>query len=95
MRVVIRGACAQDIRTAFRWYELQRTGLGEEFLQSFVRTLTVIHNYALKRRDGTTAAERFSGRKHNDLFAHLLTLAPTPARPRIRRRSERPDLIAA
>lgn len=60
-----------------------------------MRTLTVIHNYALKRRDGTTAAERFSGRKHNDLFAHLLTLTPTPARPRIRRRSERPDLIAA
>ncbi len=60
-----------------------------------LRTLTVIHTYPLKRRDGTTAAERFSGRKQNDLFAHLTTLALTPARPRIRRRSERLDLIAA
>jgi hypothetical protein len=60
-----------------------------------LRALTVIHNYALTRRDGTTAAERFSGSKHNDLFKHLLTLAPMPARPRVRRRSERPDLIAA
>ena len=60
-----------------------------------LRALTVIHNYALKRADGTTAAERFSGRKHDDLFAYLLTLAPMPARPRVRRRSERPALLAA
>lgn len=47
---MIRGACAQDVRSAFRWYEQQRAGLGEEFLQSFVRTLAVIREHPLRCR---------------------------------------------
>ena len=47
--------------------------------------LTVIHNYVIRREDGTTAAERFFGGPHDDLFEHLLEkIAPLP-RPRRRR----------
>ena len=60
-----------------------------------LRALTVIHNDALTRRDGTTAAERFSGRKHADLFKHLIAIAPMPARPRVRPRTERRPPVAA
>lgn len=31
-RVVVRPAAAADIDDAYRWYEAQRSGLGEEFL---------------------------------------------------------------
>jgi hypothetical protein len=47
--------------------------------------LTVLHNYWLKRPDGTTAAERFFGGKPRDLFAWLLERLPPPARPARRR----------
>ncbi len=46
--------------------------------------LTVIHNYYIKRADDTTAAERFLGSKHNDLFECLLENMDFPARPRKR-----------
>jgi hypothetical protein len=42
---------------------------------------TVIHNYLIKRADGTTAAERFFGQKHEDLFAWLLQRMPELPRP--------------
>jgi hypothetical protein len=47
--------------------------------------LTVIHNYWLKRADGTTAAERFFGSKPADLFEYLVENLPPPARPARRR----------
>lgn len=50
--------------------------------------LTVIHNELLRRDDGTTAAERFTGQKHADLFAHLVAInaaARTAARPEAQR----------
>jgi len=34
--------------------------------------LTTVHNYFIKRRDGTTAAERFFGSKPNEMFDYLL-----------------------
>ena len=49
-------------------------------------TLTVIHNYFIKRPDGTTAAERFFGAKPKDLFENLkgkMPSAPRPAQKRI------------
>ena len=49
----------------------------------------------ITRRDGTTAAERFAGKKHDDLFAHLIAIMPTPARPRVRSRTQAPPLLAA
>ena len=47
--------------------------------------LTVIHNYFIKRPDGTTAAERFFESKPRDLFAYLLdnlTMLSRPAKAR-------------
>jgi len=43
--------------------------------------LTVVHNYFIKRRDGTTAAERFFGAKPRDLFEYLLKKVDLPGRP--------------
>jgi hypothetical protein len=47
--------------------------------------LTVIHNYFVRRADGTTAAERFFGSPPDDLFEHLVTKMPPPPRPAQRR----------
>jgi hypothetical protein len=50
-----------------------------------LRAMTALHNYWLKRADGTTAAERFFGSKPADLFDGLLERLPLPARPARRR----------
>jgi hypothetical protein len=42
--------------------------------------LTTIHNYFIKRPDGTTAADRFFGGKGRDLFEYLLKKMPYPGR---------------
>ena len=46
--------------------------------------LTVVHNYFLRRPDGTTAAQRFFGAPAQDLFGFLCQTLPLPARPRQR-----------
>ena len=38
-----------------------------------LEALTCIHNYFTRRPDGTTAAERFFGHKHDDLFEYMLS----------------------
>jgi hypothetical protein len=43
--------------------------------------LTVLHNYWIKRPDGTTAAERFFGQRPDDLFEWLLERFPELPRP--------------
>jgi hypothetical protein len=43
--------------------------------------LTTIHNYFLRRAEGTTAAERFFGSKPQDLFEWILDRIDLPARP--------------
>jgi Family of unknown function (DUF6399) len=53
--------------------------------QRKLQALTVVHNYWLKRGDGTTAAERFFGSKPADLFEYLVAHLPVPARPAKRR----------
>ena len=50
-----------------------------------LQALTVLHNYLLRRPDGTTAAERFYGTPPRDVFQWLLDRLPIPARPRARR----------
>jgi hypothetical protein len=50
-----------------------------------LRALTVLHNYLVRRPDGTTAAERFYGHAPRDLFAWLLARLSHPARPRASR----------
>jgi hypothetical protein len=52
-----------------------------------LEALTVIHNYVLRRSDGTTAAHRFFGAPCRDLFTVLCIRLPPPARPRQRRPS--------
>ncbi len=47
--------------------------------------LTAVHNYHIRRADGTTAAERFFGRAHQTLFAQVLQRMPLPPRPARRR----------
>lgn len=62
--------------------------------KALLKALTVIHNYRLTHADGTTAAERFTGQKHGDLFQHLVDTLPLPARPRVRKAKERRPLLA-
>jgi hypothetical protein len=52
-----------------------------------LQALTVLHNYAVRRADGSTAASRFYGTKPRDLFDWLLQRLPLPPRPRAARRA--------
>jgi hypothetical protein len=52
-----------------------------------LRAYTVIHNYYIKRQNGTTAAERFFNAKPNNLFEYLLNHVDYPVRPRKRLKS--------
>ncbi len=53
--------------------------------QRKLRALTVLHNYLVRRPNGTTAAERFYGLAPRDLFAWLLGRLSHPPRPRASR----------
>jgi hypothetical protein len=52
-----------------------------------LQALTVLHNYAVQREDGSTAASRFYGGTPRDLFGWLLKRLSLPGRPRLARRS--------
>ncbi len=47
--------------------------------------LTAVHNFHIRRADGTTAAERFFGQAHAALFALVLQRMPLPPPPARRR----------
>ena len=49
--------------------------------------LTVLANYFHRRRDGTTAAERFFGAPPSDLFEWLVSHVSSPPRPAARRQA--------
>jgi uncharacterized protein DUF6399 len=51
--------------------------------------LTVVHNFHIRRDDGTTAGERFFEAEHDDLFDHLVERMPQVARP-AKARSQQP-----
>ena len=55
-----------------------------------LNALTVVHNYYIKRHDGTTAAERFFDCKPKELFNHLLIQIPFPPRPAKKRKNTQP-----
>jgi hypothetical protein len=61
-----------------------------------LKALTVIHNYGVKRADGTTAAERFFGVQHSNLFSWLLERMPDLPRPAAKRseKASQPSLKA-
>jgi hypothetical protein len=50
-----------------------------------LEALTTVHNYFLRRPDGTTAAQRFFGAPPADLFGFLLDHLDMPARPAAKR----------
>ena len=50
--------------------------------KNHLKALTIIHNYYIKRRDGTTAAERFFEARHKDLFEFLIENMDYPVRPK-------------
>ena len=56
--------------------------------------LTAVHNFHIRRPDGTTAAERFFGRAHPVLFVQILLRVPLPPRPRRRRPPKLPYLMS-
>lgn len=56
--------------------------------------LTTIHNYFVRRPDGTTAAQRFFGRQPEPLFEQLLNRLPPPPLPaRKRPRAQKPPYL--
>ena len=55
--------------------------------QRKLAALTVLHNFGTTRPDGTTAAQRFFGQPHRDLFEHLMLSLPPPKRPAAPRRA--------
>lgn len=55
-----------------------------------LKALTGVHNYFVKRTDGTTAAERFFGSKPRDLFEWLLDRVDIPGRPAQKRSQPTP-----
>lgn len=57
--------------------------------QRKLRASTVIHNYFIRRDDGTTAAERFFGKAPKSLFQHLLAVTDYPAAPAKKRSAVR------
>ena len=54
-----------------------------------LEALTAVHNYFLRRSDGTTAAQRFFGAPHADLFNFLLDHLDMPARPAAKRSQQK------
>jgi hypothetical protein len=54
-----------------------------------LKALTGVHNYFVKRPDGTTAAERFFGSKPRNLFEWLLDRVDIPGRPAQKRSQPR------
>ncbi len=50
-----------------------------------LKALTVIHNFYIRRPDGSTAAQRFFGQPPDDLFDWLLAHLDPPAQPRAKR----------
>jgi hypothetical protein len=46
-----------------------------------LRALTIVHNFDVRRLDGTTAAERFFEAKHENLFESLVANVRIPGRP--------------
>ena len=76
-RWVRSSSCVEGRNAVLRLRHHGRRGFSEKAL----KVLTVLHNYWICRPDGTTAAERFFGKKPDDLFEWLLKRFPSLPRP--------------
>jgi hypothetical protein len=76
-RWVRSSACVEGRNAVLRLRHHGKVGLSEKALAA----LTVLHNYWIRREDGTTAAERFFGKEPDDLFDWLLERFPQLPRP--------------
>jgi len=63
---------------------LRHHGL-REITSRKLQVLGVLHNFVIKREDGSMAACRFFGQPHRELFPWLVENLPLPSRPRIGR----------
>jgi len=74
-------SCVEGRNGELALSEHARRGLSEKRL----RALTVVANYAVYDETGTTAAQRFFGQAHADLFQWLFDHMPLPRRPKQKR----------
>jgi hypothetical protein len=74
-------SCVEGRNGRLSLFHHGQTRLSEKRLQ----TLTAVHNYVVRREDGTTAAERFFGQKQRDAFDWLLQRMPELPRPAAKR----------
>lgn len=74
-------SCVEGRNGRLGFYQLGQTRLAARRLG----VLTVMHNYVVRREDGSTAAERFFGVKQGDAFTWLLERMPDLPRPAARR----------
>jgi len=68
-----------------------RRGFSEQSLQ----VLTIIHNFDLKRHDGSTAAQRLFGHEFPDLFEWMLGQVGDLPMPRRSKKAQSPDPLYA
>jgi hypothetical protein len=80
-------SCVEGRNGRLSLFHHGQTRLSEKRLQA----LTVVHNYVVRREDGTTAAERFFGQKQRDAFAWLLQRLPELPQPAAKRRKQIAD----
>jgi hypothetical protein len=78
-------SCVEGRNGRLSLFHHGQTRLSEKRLKA----LTAIHNYVVRRRDGTTAAERFFGQKQTDAFTWLLEKMPELPHPAAKRRKQR------
>jgi len=77
-------SCVEGRNGRLSLFHHGQTRLSEKRLKA----LTAVHNYVVRREDGSTAAERFFGQKHPDAFTWLLAKMPDLPRPAAKRRKQ-------
>jgi hypothetical protein len=75
-------SCVEGRNSRLSLFHHGQTRLSERRLKA----LTAVHNYLVRREDGTTAAERFFGQEQRDVFSWLLQRMPDLPRPAAKRR---------
>ena len=50
MEVIVRKSAEKDIKEIYDWYEHQETGLGEDFLEEFARSIPYLESFPVSFR---------------------------------------------